>query len=131
MTRSVEVEATGPDFGSDAFLDTVADTPTPATFMGADSRLALPCAFSLIPPVISTRSRRHARRSSGSKPEAVTRRRFQDRPGHGPEFAGRKPAVVTVMPVTEEQQNFVAPSSSVQVGLPHPEAMSPGRPDGS
>ncbi|MWA02859.1 LysR family transcriptional regulator [Actinomadura sp. LD22] len=33
------IEATGPNFGSDALLDTVADTPALATFMGARTRL--------------------------------------------------------------------------------------------
>ncbi|MCX4451444.1 LysR family transcriptional regulator [Streptomyces sp. NPDC087866] len=36
------IEATGPNFGSDALLDTVADTPALATFMGKHSRLIWP-----------------------------------------------------------------------------------------
>ncbi|AZM62284.1 MULTISPECIES: LysR family transcriptional regulator [unclassified Streptomyces] len=36
------IESTGPNFGSDALLDTIADTPALATFMGAHSRLIWP-----------------------------------------------------------------------------------------
>ncbi|MEU3186954.1 LysR family transcriptional regulator [Streptomyces sp. NPDC006923] len=36
------IEATGPNFGSDALLDTVADTPALATFMGERTRLVWP-----------------------------------------------------------------------------------------
>ncbi|MER7758124.1 LysR family transcriptional regulator [Streptomyces sp. NPDC097619] len=36
------VEATGPNFGSDALLDTIADTPALATFMGEHTRLIWP-----------------------------------------------------------------------------------------
>nr|WP_260859876.1 LysR family transcriptional regulator [Streptomyces cupreus] len=36
------IEATGPNFGSDALLDTVADTPALATFMGGHTRLVWP-----------------------------------------------------------------------------------------
>ncbi|MDN0200147.1 LysR family transcriptional regulator [Streptomyces sp. S.PNR 29] len=36
------IEATGPNFGSDALLDTVADTPALATFMGEHTRLVWP-----------------------------------------------------------------------------------------
>ncbi|MEV4525282.1 LysR family transcriptional regulator [Streptosporangium sp. NPDC049304] len=36
------IEATGPNFGSDALLDTIADTPALATFMGEQTRLAWP-----------------------------------------------------------------------------------------
>ncbi|MDH6117885.1 DNA-binding transcriptional LysR family regulator [Kitasatospora sp. GAS204A] len=36
------IEATGPNFGSDALLDTIADTPALATFMGGKSRLVWP-----------------------------------------------------------------------------------------
>ncbi|MFI0901230.1 LysR family transcriptional regulator [Streptomyces sp. NPDC020983] len=36
------IEATGPNFGSDALLDTIADTPALATFMGAFSLPRLP-----------------------------------------------------------------------------------------
>ncbi|SEG54504.1 DNA-binding transcriptional regulator, LysR family [Actinacidiphila yanglinensis] len=36
------IEATGPNFGSDALLDTIADTPALATFMGGRSRLVWP-----------------------------------------------------------------------------------------
>ncbi|MEU8654378.1 LysR family transcriptional regulator [Streptomyces sp. NPDC048737] len=36
------IEATGPNFGSDALLDTVADTPALATFMGGRTRLVWP-----------------------------------------------------------------------------------------
>ncbi|MER7623311.1 LysR family transcriptional regulator [Streptomyces sp. NPDC126503] len=36
------IEATGPNFGSDALLDTIADTPALATFMGAHTRLVWP-----------------------------------------------------------------------------------------
>ncbi|NED10839.1 LysR family transcriptional regulator [Streptomyces sp. SID9124] len=36
------IEATGPNFGSDALLDTIADTPSLATFMGKHSRLIWP-----------------------------------------------------------------------------------------
>ena len=41
------IEATGPNFGSDALLDTIADTPALATFMGADSRLVWPVGHGL------------------------------------------------------------------------------------
>ncbi|GAA0417332.1 LysR family transcriptional regulator [Streptomyces luteireticuli] len=41
------IEATGPNFGSDALLDTIADTPALATFMGADSRLVWPAGHGL------------------------------------------------------------------------------------
>ncbi|MGQ4384772.1 LysR family transcriptional regulator [Streptomyces sp. SAS_270] len=36
------IEATGPNFGSDALLDTIADTPALATFMGGRTRLVWP-----------------------------------------------------------------------------------------
>lgn len=36
------IETTGPNFGSDALLDTVADTPALATFMGQQTRLVWP-----------------------------------------------------------------------------------------
>ncbi|GIG69693.1 LysR family transcriptional regulator [Phytomonospora endophytica] len=36
------IEATGPNFGSDALLDTIADTPALATFMGGGTRLVWP-----------------------------------------------------------------------------------------
>ncbi|MEU4653059.1 LysR family transcriptional regulator [Streptomyces sp. NPDC023723] len=41
------IEATGPNFGSDALLDTIADTPSLATFMGAGSRLVWPSGHDL------------------------------------------------------------------------------------
>lgn len=41
------IEATGPNFGSDALLDTVADTPALATFMGAHTRLVWPAGHDL------------------------------------------------------------------------------------
>ncbi|WP_042370813.1 LysR family transcriptional regulator [Streptacidiphilus neutrinimicus] len=41
------IEATGPNFGSDALLDTVADTPALATFMGETSRLVWPTGHGL------------------------------------------------------------------------------------
>ncbi|MEU8526577.1 MULTISPECIES: LysR family transcriptional regulator [Streptomyces] len=41
------VEATGPNFGSDALLDTIADTPALATFMGAHTRLIWPAGHDL------------------------------------------------------------------------------------
>ncbi|RSS57735.1 LysR family transcriptional regulator [Streptomyces sp. WAC06614] len=41
------IEATGPNFGSDALLDTVADTPALATFMGGDTRLVWPAGHGL------------------------------------------------------------------------------------
>ncbi|EXU91240.1 LysR family transcriptional regulator [Streptomyces noursei] len=41
------IEATGPNFGSDALLDTVADTPALATFMGAHTRLVWPADHGL------------------------------------------------------------------------------------
>ncbi|MFR9776397.1 LysR family transcriptional regulator [Micromonospora sp. MS34] len=41
------IEATGPNFGSDALLDTVADTPALATFMGARTRLVWPAGHGL------------------------------------------------------------------------------------
>ncbi|MEU2227244.1 hypothetical protein [Streptomyces sp. NPDC018347] len=41
------IEATGPNFGSDALLDTVADTPALATFMGELTRLVWPAGFGL------------------------------------------------------------------------------------
>lgn len=43
----VTIEATGPNFGSDALLDTVADTPALATFMGAHTRLVWPAGHGL------------------------------------------------------------------------------------
>jgi DNA-binding transcriptional LysR family regulator len=39
---SLTIEATGPNFGSDALLDTIADTPALATFIGAQTRLVWP-----------------------------------------------------------------------------------------
>ncbi|WP_436531637.1 LysR family transcriptional regulator [Actinoplanes sp. HUAS TT8] len=36
------IEATGPNFGSDALLDTIADTPSLATFIGEQTRLVWP-----------------------------------------------------------------------------------------
>ncbi|MGW0769095.1 LysR family transcriptional regulator [Streptomyces sp. NPDC002676] len=41
------IEATGPNFGSDALLDTVADTPALATFMGELTRLVWPAGHGL------------------------------------------------------------------------------------
>ncbi|MFI8391439.1 LysR family transcriptional regulator [Streptomyces sp. NPDC085540] len=41
------IEATGPNFGSDALLDTVADTPALATFMGEHTRLIWPADHGL------------------------------------------------------------------------------------
>ncbi|MGW2863186.1 LysR family transcriptional regulator [Streptomyces sp. NPDC001205] len=41
------IEATGPNFGSDALLDTIADTPALATFMGEDTRLVWPADHGL------------------------------------------------------------------------------------
>ena len=41
------IEATGPNFGSDALLDTIADTPALATFMGGQTRLVWPTGHGL------------------------------------------------------------------------------------
>ncbi|MFH7599695.1 LysR family transcriptional regulator [Streptomyces racemochromogenes] len=41
------LEATGPNFGSDALLDTIADTPALATFMGGGTRLVWPAGHGL------------------------------------------------------------------------------------
>ncbi|MDH6630002.1 DNA-binding transcriptional LysR family regulator [Streptomyces sp. LBL] len=41
------IEATGPNFGSDALLDTIADTPALATFMGEPTRLVWPAGHGL------------------------------------------------------------------------------------
>lgn len=41
------IEATGPNFGSDALLDTIADTPALATFMGEPTRLVWPAGHDL------------------------------------------------------------------------------------
>lgn len=41
------IEATGPNFGSDALLDTIADTPALATFMGEQTRLVWPADHGL------------------------------------------------------------------------------------
>ncbi|MET7645957.1 LysR family transcriptional regulator [Streptomyces sp. NPDC005426] len=41
------IEATGPNFGSDALLDTLADTPALATFMGEHTRLIWPAGHGL------------------------------------------------------------------------------------
>lgn len=41
------IEATGPNFGSDALLDTVADTPALATFIGERTRLVWPAGHGL------------------------------------------------------------------------------------
>ncbi|MFI5798518.1 LysR family transcriptional regulator [Streptomyces sp. NPDC051677] len=41
------IEATGPNFGSDALLDTVADTPALATFMSEQTRLVWPSGHGL------------------------------------------------------------------------------------
>ncbi|MFD8911287.1 LysR family transcriptional regulator [Streptomyces sp. NPDC059575] len=41
------IEVTGPNFGSDALLDTIADTPALATFMGEPTRLVWPAAHGL------------------------------------------------------------------------------------
>ncbi|GIF14510.1 LysR family transcriptional regulator [Actinoplanes teichomyceticus] len=41
------IEATGPNFGSDALLDTVADTPALATFLGERTRLVWPAGHGL------------------------------------------------------------------------------------
>ncbi|MFD8824354.1 LysR family transcriptional regulator [Streptomyces sp. NPDC059605] len=41
------IEATGPNFGSDALLDTIADTPALATFMGGNTRLVWPTGHGL------------------------------------------------------------------------------------
>ncbi|MFE0464816.1 LysR family transcriptional regulator [Kitasatospora sp. NPDC058965] len=41
------IEATGPNFGSDALLDTIADTPALATFMSEQTRLVWPATHGL------------------------------------------------------------------------------------
>jgi DNA-binding transcriptional LysR family regulator len=41
------IEDTGPNFGSDALLDTIADTPALATFMGGHTRLVWPAGHGL------------------------------------------------------------------------------------
>ncbi|MFG3052514.1 LysR family transcriptional regulator [Kitasatospora sp. NPDC048239] len=41
------IEATGPNFGSDALLDTIADTPALATFMSEHTRLVWPTGHGL------------------------------------------------------------------------------------
>ncbi|MEV7544579.1 LysR family transcriptional regulator [Streptomyces sp. NPDC089915] len=41
------IEATGPNFGSDALLDTIADTPALATFMSEGTRLVWPAGHGL------------------------------------------------------------------------------------
>ncbi|MFC0602118.1 LysR family transcriptional regulator [Streptomyces palmae] len=41
------IEATGPNFGSDALLDTIADTPALATFMSEQTRLVWPAGHDL------------------------------------------------------------------------------------
>jgi DNA-binding transcriptional LysR family regulator len=41
------IEVTGPNFGSDALLDTISDTPALATFMGEHSRLIWPADHGL------------------------------------------------------------------------------------
>ncbi|WP_327287490.1 LysR family transcriptional regulator [Streptomyces sp. NBC_01198] len=41
------IEATGPNFGTDALLDTIADTPALATFMGEPTRLVWPAGHGL------------------------------------------------------------------------------------
>ncbi len=41
------IEATGPNFGSDALLDTIADTPALATFIGEQTRLVWPSSHGL------------------------------------------------------------------------------------
>lgn len=41
------IEVTGPNFGSDALLDTIADTPALATFMGEQTRLVWPAGHGL------------------------------------------------------------------------------------
>lgn len=41
------IEATGPNFGSDALLDTVADSPALATFIGEHTRLVWPAGLGL------------------------------------------------------------------------------------
>ncbi|GAB1329121.1 LysR family transcriptional regulator [Streptomyces sennicomposti] len=43
----LSIEATGPNFGSDALLDTIADTPALATFMGEHTRLVWPAGHGL------------------------------------------------------------------------------------
>jgi DNA-binding transcriptional LysR family regulator len=43
----LSIEATGPNFGSDALLDTIADTPALATFMGGHTRLIWPTGHGL------------------------------------------------------------------------------------
>ncbi|OIJ95507.1 LysR family transcriptional regulator [Streptomyces sp. MUSC 14] len=42
------IEATGPNFGSDALIDTVADTPALATFMSEQTRLVWPADHGLL-----------------------------------------------------------------------------------
>ncbi|MFI7095870.1 LysR family transcriptional regulator [Streptomyces lydicus] len=50
------IEATGPNFGSDALLDTIADTPALATFMSEQTRLVWPTGHGLrrIPVIAPT-----------------------------------------------------------------------------
>ncbi|MFI5938432.1 LysR family transcriptional regulator [Actinoplanes sp. NPDC051494] len=44
---ALTIEATGPNLGADALLDTVADTPALATFIGAQTRLVWPAGHGL------------------------------------------------------------------------------------
>lgn len=41
------IEATGPDFGTEPLLDTIADSPALATFVGEQTRLAWPAEHDL------------------------------------------------------------------------------------
>jgi len=41
------IEVTGPDFGTEPLLDTIADSSVPATFVGEQTRLVWPADFRL------------------------------------------------------------------------------------
>ncbi|MEV4799337.1 LysR family transcriptional regulator [Nonomuraea sp. NPDC049421] len=86
------IEVTGPNFGSDALLDTIADTPALATFMGERTRLVWPEGHGLrrIPVTGPTPVYPHALlwRRDGPHPALATLRAYLATTGAGPDPAG-------------------------------------------
>lgn len=86
------IEATGPNFGSDALLDTIADTPALATFMGGRTRLVWPAGYGLrrIPVTGPTPVYPHALlwRRDNPHPGLAALRAHLDGPAGGGDAAG-------------------------------------------
>lgn len=94
------IEATGPNFGSDALLDTIADTPALATFMGEHTRLIWPAGHGLrrIPVTDPTPVYPHSliwRRDNPHPALAALREHLGSAHPHRPESGAWKPSWAT------------------------------------